>query len=81
MAIWYILGSFGIFLPVLVFCTKKKLATLEGERRAKPDGAKPVSVFLIVADEWWRSLDSKPEFRRDRGAVARVSFKVCLHET
>jgi hypothetical protein len=26
-------------------------------------------------------LDSKPEFRRDRGAVARVSFKVCLHET
>jgi hypothetical protein len=28
MAIWYILWSFGIFFPVLVFCTKKNLATL-----------------------------------------------------
>jgi hypothetical protein len=28
MAIWYILWSFGIFLTVLVFCTKKNLATL-----------------------------------------------------
>jgi hypothetical protein len=28
MAIWYILWSFGIFLPVLVFCTKKNLAAL-----------------------------------------------------
>jgi hypothetical protein len=28
MAIWYILWSFGILLPVLVFCTKKNLATL-----------------------------------------------------
>jgi hypothetical protein len=28
MAIWYILRSFGIFLPVLVFCIKKNLATL-----------------------------------------------------
>jgi hypothetical protein len=28
MAIWYILWSFGIFVPVLVSCTKKNLATL-----------------------------------------------------
>jgi hypothetical protein len=28
MAIWYILWSFGIYLPVLVFCTKQNLATL-----------------------------------------------------
>jgi hypothetical protein len=28
MAIWYILWSFGLFFPVLVFCTKKNLATL-----------------------------------------------------
>jgi hypothetical protein len=28
MAICYILWSFGIFLPILVFCTKKNLATL-----------------------------------------------------
>jgi hypothetical protein len=28
MAIWYILWSFGTFFPVLVFCTKKNLATL-----------------------------------------------------
>jgi hypothetical protein len=28
MAIWYILWSFGIFLPILVCCTKKNLATL-----------------------------------------------------
>jgi hypothetical protein len=26
--IWYILLSFGIFFPALVFCTKKNLATL-----------------------------------------------------
>jgi hypothetical protein len=29
MAIWYILWSFGIFFPLLVFWTKKNLATLE----------------------------------------------------
>jgi hypothetical protein len=28
MAIWYILWSFGIFYPVLVYCTEKNLATL-----------------------------------------------------
>jgi hypothetical protein len=28
MVIWYILWSFGIFLPVLVLCNKKNLATL-----------------------------------------------------
>jgi hypothetical protein len=28
MAIWYILSSFGIIFPSLVFCTKKNLATL-----------------------------------------------------
>jgi hypothetical protein len=28
MASWYILWSLGIFLPVLVFCTKKNLGTL-----------------------------------------------------
>jgi hypothetical protein len=27
MVIWYILWSFGIYFPVLVFCTKKILAT------------------------------------------------------
>jgi hypothetical protein len=27
-AIWYILWLFGIFSPVLVYCTKKNLATL-----------------------------------------------------
>jgi hypothetical protein len=32
MAIWYtnFLGKFGAFLPVLVICNKKNLATLEG---------------------------------------------------
>jgi hypothetical protein len=30
MAIWYILWSFDIFFTVLVFCTKKNLATLMG---------------------------------------------------
>jgi hypothetical protein len=28
IVIWYILGSFGIFFPVLISCTKKNLATL-----------------------------------------------------
>jgi hypothetical protein len=28
MVVWYILWSLGIFFPVLVFCTKKNLATL-----------------------------------------------------
>jgi hypothetical protein len=28
MAIWYILWSFGIFLPVLAYCNNKNLATL-----------------------------------------------------
>jgi hypothetical protein len=28
MAIWYILSRFGTFLPVLVCCNKKYLATL-----------------------------------------------------
>jgi hypothetical protein len=28
MAIWYIFHRFGTFLPVLVCCTKKNLATL-----------------------------------------------------
>jgi hypothetical protein len=37
MAIWYILWSFGIFSSVLVFCTKKNLATLV------------VSEFLFIA--------------------------------
>jgi hypothetical protein len=27
-AIWYILGSFGIFFPALVYCAKKNLAAL-----------------------------------------------------
>jgi amino acid permease len=39
MAIRYILWSFGIFLPVLVFCTKKNLATLRKTRFFKcPQG-------------------------------------------
>jgi hypothetical protein len=29
VAIWYILWSFGVFFPVLVYCTKKNLATLQ----------------------------------------------------
>jgi hypothetical protein len=33
MAIWYILWSFGIFFPILVFCTKKNLATQVIEER------------------------------------------------
>jgi hypothetical protein len=28
MDIWYILWSFGIYFPILVFCTNKNLATL-----------------------------------------------------
>jgi hypothetical protein len=28
VAIWYILGLFGIFFPALKCCTKKNLATL-----------------------------------------------------
>jgi hypothetical protein len=32
MVIWYILLSFGIFLPVLVYCTEKNLATLSVTR-------------------------------------------------
>jgi hypothetical protein len=35
MAIWYILLSFGIFLPVLVFFTRKNLATLLSSVLAK----------------------------------------------
>jgi hypothetical protein len=30
MTIWYILYSFGTFFPVLVSCTEKNLATLDG---------------------------------------------------
>jgi hypothetical protein len=30
VAIWYILWSFWYIFPVLVICTKKNLATLEG---------------------------------------------------
>jgi hypothetical protein len=32
MFIWYILCLFGIFFPLLVYCTKKNLATLLGQR-------------------------------------------------
>jgi hypothetical protein len=35
MEIWYSSLEFGIFFPVLVFCTKKNLATLL-HRRNKP---------------------------------------------
>jgi hypothetical protein len=28
VAIWYILWSFGVFIPILVCCTEKNLATL-----------------------------------------------------
>jgi hypothetical protein len=36
IAIWYILWSFWYFPPVLVYCTKKNLATLEsGKKTAK----------------------------------------------
>jgi hypothetical protein len=28
MALWYILWSFGLFFPVLVYCNKRNLATL-----------------------------------------------------
>jgi hypothetical protein len=31
-SIWYILWSFGIFLPILVFCTTKNLAIMRGRR-------------------------------------------------
>jgi hypothetical protein len=34
MAIWYILPQFGTFLPVLVCCIKKNLATLFNRRRS-----------------------------------------------
>jgi hypothetical protein len=33
MAVWYILWSIGIFLPALVFCTKKNLANPDLEAK------------------------------------------------
>jgi hypothetical protein len=40
MTFWYILWLFGIFLPVLVCCNKKNLASLQSPRR-------PERLFLI----------------------------------
>jgi hypothetical protein len=42
MAIWYILWSFGIFLFVLVFRTKKNLATLDQEHIFKEPASAPL---------------------------------------
>jgi hypothetical protein len=47
MAICYILWSFGIFLPVLVFCTKKNLATLSTMPISTPD---PTSALAKIKD-------------------------------
>jgi hypothetical protein len=49
MVIWYILWPFGIFLPFLVYCTKKNLATLPPfrfpqRRRISVAGSAPVVV-------------------------------------
>jgi hypothetical protein len=41
VAIWYILWLFGIFFLVLVYCTKKNLATLAGAASA----ADPFCIF------------------------------------
>jgi hypothetical protein len=44
MAMWYICDHFGIFLPVLVFCSKKNLATLHP---ALPDNAESGTIRNI----------------------------------
>jgi hypothetical protein len=46
VAIWYIIWLFGIFLPVLVCCTKKNLATLVETRCAN---LKKIFVSLSYA--------------------------------
>jgi hypothetical protein len=50
LAIWYILWSLGIYFPVLVFCTKKNLATLVN---ASPSQTVwPVRAMFFKLQEW-----------------------------
>jgi hypothetical protein len=44
MAIWYFSWSFGIFIPILVFCTKKNLATL----------VETIEILEIVSTHRWK---------------------------
>jgi hypothetical protein len=48
MAIWYILWSFGIFHAVLVFCTKKNLATCILSRKRRTGVALERGFFLLI---------------------------------
>jgi hypothetical protein len=63
LAIWYILGSFGIFLPVLVCFTKTNLATLAVSEERENIPAK--EGILGQADFRARKPDS-PSNRIDR---------------
>jgi hypothetical protein len=70
MAIWYILWSCGIFSPVLVFCTKKNLATL-------------LSRFRRL-NGLWRILfgareSSKTKFKTQQGETKYAHMYVCMH--
>jgi hypothetical protein len=47
MTIWYILCSFGTFLPVLVSCTKKNLATLLPTKNL----SRIIPIFLTNVEE------------------------------
>jgi hypothetical protein len=47
MVIWYIVLSFGIFFPVLVFFTKKNLATLISESILAPSPAGQLQRVLL----------------------------------
>jgi hypothetical protein len=54
MDTWSILWSFVIFFPVLVFCTKKNLATLDtqcGEKQNKDKKTKQKMSFPFFRDE------------------------------
>jgi hypothetical protein len=67
MAIWYILRLFGILFPVLVFWTKKNLATLVGIASRQKLSFPYHKLFInickkyVTNDEEWRHVSMSTE--------------------
>jgi hypothetical protein len=67
MAIWYILWSFGKFFLVLVFCTKKNLATLLCSR---------IRLSIPFSLARWRHLDSHVLLKNNKAECLNPVFLV-----
>jgi hypothetical protein len=64
MAIWYILWSFGIFLPVLVFCTNKIWQPWSEQSRRRPyfkliDLPTQFYVLMVIRVARWSAYQQK----------------------